>query len=517
MIQIINRVFLATLFLFTFSLTAQDDGPPPPDGEPSFEEVAGEDGVVSYDEAQAVWGHEDDFDQVFNEIDADGSGDITQEEADAYEAMMMAEACGDGEYPVADPGPDGGCGDYADCNGNGAYDLGEPCFEGQPMDDEYYAGDGDDGGDHDGGPTFEDVDTNGDGVIDREEARAVFGYDDEGNEDPEFDTGYDGVDQNGDGVVDPAEFEAADDQGPDGPGDGDDGEHHEGDEPSFEEVAGEDGVATYDEAHAVYGEDPEFDNTFNAIDVDGNGEITSEEFYAWEAMQGDGDDGGDYQEYGDHTVENCIAMAEGRETYWIGEDEFATWDDPNVDCGYLLEEIGFMPPPGPPPYDELDGDGNGEVDMEEARAWFQANDPEHDDADFEQRFNEVDMNNDGVVDPSEHQAAVEAGPPPSDMHGDMPMDDMGDMGDTGDPCDPEMDYPVADPGPDGGCGDYADCNGNGAFDLGEPCFEGGTMDGFYCQICDLHFGTAEEMDQHAADMGHIDTDMDHEGDEDEDN
>jgi len=452
MIQIINRVFLATLFLFTFSLTAQDDGPPPPDGEPSFEEVAGEDGVVSYDEAQAVWGHEDDFDQVFNEIDADGSGDITQEEADAYEAMMMAEACGDGEYPVADPGPDGGCGDYADCNGNGAYDLGEPCFEGQPMDDEYYAGDGDDGGDHDGGPTFEDVDTNGDGVIDREEARAVFGYDDEGNEDPEFDTGYDGVDQNGDGVVDPAEFEAADDQGPDGPG--------------------------------------------------------------------DGDDGGDYQEYGDHTVENCIAMAEGRETYWIGEDEFATWDDPNVDCGYLLEEIGFMPPPGPPPYDELDGDGNGEVDMEEARAWFQANDPEHDDADFEQRFNEVDMNNDGVVDPSEHQAAVEAGPPPSDMHGDMPMDDMddmGDMGDTGDPCDPDMDYPVADPGPDGGCGDYADCNGNGAFDVGEPCFEGGTMDGFYCQICDLHFGTAEEMDQHAADMGHIDTDMDHEGDEDEDN
>jgi len=452
MIQIINRVFLATLFLFTFSLTAQDDGPPPPDGEPSFEEVAGEDGVVSYDEAQAVWGHEDDFDQVFNEIDADGSGDITQEEADAYEAMMMAEACGDGEYPVADPGPDGGCGDYADCNGNGAYDLGEPCFEGQPMDDEYYAGDGDDGGDHDGGPTFEDVDTNGDGVIDREEARAVFGYDDEGNEDPEFDTGYDGVDQNGDGVVDPAEFEAADDQGPDGPG--------------------------------------------------------------------DGDDGGDYQEYGDHTVENCIAMAEGRETYWIGEDEFATWDDPNVDCGYLLEEIGFMPPPGPPPYDELDGDGNGEVDMEEARAWFQANDPEHDDDDFEQRFNEVDMNNDGVVDPSEHQAAVEAGPPPSDMHGDMPMDDMddmGDMGDTGDPCDPDMDYPVADPGPDGGCGDYADCNGNGAFDVGEPCFEGGTMDGFYCQICDLHFGTAEEMDQHAADMGHIDTDMDHEGDEDEDN
>ena len=42
--------------------------------------------------------------------------------------------------------------------------------------------------------------------------------------------------------------------------------------------------------------------------------------------------------------------------------------------------------------------------------------------------------------------------------------------DTGDnPCDPNMTYPAADPGPDGGCGNYADCNGNGAFDCGEPC------------------------------------------------
>ena len=39
----------------------------------------------------------------------------------------------------------------------------------------------------------------------------MFGYDDEGNADPEFDTAYDDVDQNGDGVVDPAEYEAADD------------------------------------------------------------------------------------------------------------------------------------------------------------------------------------------------------------------------------------------------------------------------------------------------------------------
>ena len=37
------------------------------------------------------------------------------------------------------------------------------------------------------------------------------------------------------------------------------------------------------------------------------------------------------------------------------------------------------------------------------------------------------------------------------------------------PCDPNATYPVADPGPDGGCGNYNDCNGNGAYDLGEPC------------------------------------------------
>ena len=67
-------------------------------------------------------------------------------------------------YEVADPGPDGGCGNYADCNGNGAFDLGEPCFE---------------------QPPFDDVDANGDGSIDREEARAFFG------DDPNFDQAFD--------------------------------------------------------------------------------------------------------------------------------------------------------------------------------------------------------------------------------------------------------------------------------------------------------------------------------------
>jgi len=52
-------------------------------------------------------------------------------------------------------------------------------------------GDHEGGDGHDGPPPFEDVDTNGDGSIDRDEARAMFGQDDEGNPDPEFDAEYD--------------------------------------------------------------------------------------------------------------------------------------------------------------------------------------------------------------------------------------------------------------------------------------------------------------------------------------
>jgi hypothetical protein len=93
---------------------------------------------------------------------------------------------------------------------DGPYAVWHEDADGNPVDCGPGPGDHD-GGDHDGGPKFEDVDTNGDGVIDREEARAMFGYDDQGNPDPEFDTAYDDVDQNGDGVVDPAEYEAAGD------------------------------------------------------------------------------------------------------------------------------------------------------------------------------------------------------------------------------------------------------------------------------------------------------------------
>jgi len=75
------------------------------------------------------------------------------------------------------------------------------------------------GGDQDGGPPFEAVDTNGDGSVDRDEARAMFGQDDEGNPDPEFDAEYDRI-AGDDGVVDHDEYMAADDGGGDHDGGG---------------------------------------------------------------------------------------------------------------------------------------------------------------------------------------------------------------------------------------------------------------------------------------------------------
>ena len=46
-----------------------------------------------------------------------------------------------------------------------------------------------------------------------------------------------------------------------------------------------------------------------------------------------------------------------------------------------------------------------------------------------------------------------------------------EAGEHQDECDPDVEYPNNPPGSEGGCGDYDDCNGNGAFDIGEPCFE----------------------------------------------
>ena len=46
--------------------------------------------------------------------------------------------------------------------------------------------------------------------------------------------------------------------------------------------------------------------------------------------------------------------------------------------------------------------------------------------------------------------------------------------------------------------------------------EGDEGSTFWCAICDVGFDTEEEMDQHAAEMGHVETDYDHEDEGDDD-
>ena len=117
------------------------------------------------------------------------------------------------EYTGAEGEEHGHC-NYENENGDRCGDENNTAAEWEEHRNEYpdhFPDDG--GGDHDGGPRFEDVDANGDGLIDRDEARAMFGHDEEGNPDPEFDAEYDRI-AGDDGMVDHDEFMAAGDGGP---------------------------------------------------------------------------------------------------------------------------------------------------------------------------------------------------------------------------------------------------------------------------------------------------------------
>ena len=296
-------------------------------------------------------------------------------------AMVVAQDTGENPcdpnmtYPAADPGPDGGCGNYADCNGNGAYDMGEPCFEGQG-----------------GPPTCSDVDTNGDGSIDLEEARAMYGFDDQGNPDPDFEQGYADVDTNDDGVVDCSEHDQAVQEA-----------MEEGQGPGTCDVCG----------HEYGGPD----------DHHGHCRVCDAEMNADE----------DWQSHCEENPDHCKAQA--------GDVcGFRGWDGQGEECGYVHtgdegedhhhcdtcgtpvnsgDEMGAHcdenpghcgGPQGPPPTcEEVDTNGDGSIDRDEARAKF-GHDPQgNPDPNFDQRYDEVDANGDGVVDCAEHDAAVAEG------------------------------------------------------------------------------------------------------------
>ena len=377
-------------------------------------------------------------------------------------AMVVAQDTGDNPcnpnmtYPAADPGPDGGCGNYADCNGNGAYDLGEPCFE---------------DGHQDGGPPFEAVDTNGDGVVDRDEARAMFGHDDEGNPDPEFDGEYDRI-AGDDGVVDHDEYMAADDGG----GDHEGGDGHDG-PPPFEAVdTNGDGVVDRDEARAMFGHDeegnpdPEFDGEYDRIAGD-DGVVDHDEYMA-------ADDGGggtcdecgheyggpddhhghcrvcgaemntddDWRTHCDDNWEHCKPQA-GDTCGYVGpsgdECGYVHTGDADEDhhhcdtCGMAVnsgDEMGAHCNENPdhchggdhdggdgdhdggPPFEDVDTNGDGVVDREEARAMFGHDEEGNPDPEFDGEYDKI-AGDDGVVDHAEYMAAGDGGPPTNHWDG----------------------------------------------------------------------------------------------------
>ena len=244
-----------------------------------------------------------------------------------------------GDYPQMDPGPDGGCADYADCNGNGAFDVGEPCYEGGQ------------------GPSFDEVDANNDGEISYSEAQAVFG------QEPDFDAQFNEVDQNNNGSVNMDEWEDA------GPGD----EEHDG--------SGDHGNMDDGMDHGNMDDGMDHGNMDDGMD---HGNMDDEGL--------DCDPDGDYPQMDPGPNGGCSDYADcnGNGVFDVGEP-----------C-YEGENQG-------PTFDEVDADGNGEISYSEAQAVF-GQEP-----DFDERFNEADSNNDGKVDMTEWE---DAGP--------------GDDGDNGD-------------------------------------------------------------------------------------
>ena len=203
----------------------------------------------------------------------------------------------------------------------------------------------------------------------------------------------------------------------------------------------------------------------------------------------DGDDG--YEEYGEHTVGNCIAFAEGRGSYWIGDEEFAVWDDPNVDCNTLFDQIGYQPPAYMCSWTWDDGNTCG----------YTSEDP--DDSHQHCGFTFSDGNICGWA-PWENNTFHE--------HCDQVFPD-------GNPCgasfdnEGDMDAHQDDHADDGGGWYCQICDEHFATeaDMDQHAADMGHTDDWYCQICDEHFATEADMDQHAADMEHTDGGCDPDG------
>ncbi len=358
------------------------------------------------------------------------------------------------DYPIADPGPDGGCGDYADCNDNGAYDLGEPCFEGDhpgggpPQDGDecvcghVYSGEEDHHG-HCPAPTC-------DVVLDTDED-----WEEHCNDDP--------------------------DHCPEPSGDGGSGggPPQDGDECDIDLCE-----HVYSGEEDQHGHCPTCDVVLDT-DEDWEEHCNDDPDHCPEPP--DGDDG--YEEYGEHTVGNCIAFAEGRGSYWIGDEEFAVWDDPNVDCNYLFDQIGYQPPAYMCSWTWGDGNPCG----------YTSDDPSafHDHCGYtfsDGNTCDASFDNQGDFDAHQHCGFTFSD---GNICGWAPWEDNT----FHEHCDQVW--------PDGNaCGASFDNQGDMDAHQGDHADDGG---GWYCQICEEHFATEADMDQHAADMEHTDGGCDPDG------
>ena len=285
------------------------------------------------------------------------------------------------DYPQMDPGPDGGCADYADCNGNGAFDLGEPCYEGHDQ----------------GGPSFEEVDANSNGSISRDEARAFFGDEDD------FDAQFDEVDSNNNDSVNMDEWEdaMADDSNEDhGDGDtywADEAFQLQGSQGHYDRVMG---VAEEDREHEynmVKNELGMGDEDMDPpMEHDWYCQICDMHFDSGEAMDNhaaqmghtdtdfDCDPNHDYPQMDPGPDGGCADYADcnGNGVFDVGEP--------------CYEGDGYD---GPPPFEEVDANGDGNISRDEARAFFGNEDG------FDEEFDNIDTDNNGSVDPQEYADA----------------------------------------------------------------------------------------------------------------
>ena len=358
-----------------------------------------------------------------------------------------------------------GCIDYTDCNENGAFDYGEPCYDEPP----------------------------------------------EGETDPVADAYFMALD---DGASPEDAFAAATDVVYEL-----EVEHGEMTEEEYQDGLDHVSEAFHEALEGGASPDEAFGAAMAAADdLDDEGE------------EG-GNHGGDvhpidqvFDMYGEHTWLNCEAVSFGAPSYWIGDMEYGAYPDP------LCEQvfIDF--------YHAIDANDDGAIDFGEAAVVW------GDDDESQEIFAENDLNGDGVVDEGEF---MDATAPPEDMeHYDMDHDE-GDMGspideayfealdngaspqdalaaaeavayqlevEEGDVPEEQFNADVAAIAEafDQLIGD--DVDPHDAYFMALEIVFGGEEDhddeehhdgGWYCQICDIHFATEEEMDDHAEEMGHI--------------